>query len=79
MDEWVVGIGFRRKYNIVPSYCALFFLADFLNPDLNGFEGWMDKKMIFNGLEANSFHNHFALAKFFNALQSMLHFRCVPD
>jgi hypothetical protein len=29
--------------------------------DLNGFEGWMDKKMIFNGLEAICFHNHFAL------------------
>jgi hypothetical protein len=22
-----------------------------LNPDLNGFEGWMDKKLIFNGLK----------------------------
>jgi hypothetical protein len=33
-----------------------------LYPDLNGFEGWMDKKMIFIGLEANSFHNRLALA-----------------
>jgi hypothetical protein len=30
-------------------------------PDLNGFEGWMDKKLIFNGLDAIYFHNHFAL------------------
>jgi hypothetical protein len=33
----------------------------FLYQGLNGFEGWVDKKMIFNGLEANRFHNHFAL------------------
>ena len=32
-----------------------------LYPDLNGFEGWMDKKMIFNGLEAICFQNHFAV------------------
>jgi hypothetical protein len=38
------------------------FWQTFLNPDLNGFSGWMDKRMIFNGLEANCFHNHFVLA-----------------
>jgi len=33
-----------------------------IDPDLNGFEGWMDKKLIFNGLESCRFHNHLALA-----------------
>jgi hypothetical protein len=32
-----------------------------LYQDLNGFEGWMDKKLIFNGLEAICFYNYFAL------------------
>jgi hypothetical protein len=30
-----------------------------IDPDLNGLERWMDKKMISNGLEAICFHNHF--------------------
>jgi len=32
-----------------------------LYPDLIGFEGWIDEKLIFNGLEAKFFHNHFTL------------------
>jgi len=33
-----------------------------LNSDLNEFDGWMNKKLIFNVLEAICFHNPFALA-----------------
>ncbi len=32
-----------------------------LDLDLKGFEGWMNKKMIFKGLEDRCFHNYFAL------------------
>ena len=31
--------------------------------DLNGFEGWMDKKLILIRLKASCFHNHIALTK----------------
>jgi hypothetical protein len=37
------------------------FRKSIVYPDLNGFKGRIDKKMILNGLEANCFHNHFAL------------------
>jgi len=45
----------------------------YYNPDLYEFEGWMDKKMIFNGLEASCFHNHFALIiKYLGAVQQYI-------
>jgi len=46
--------------------------AHLLYPDLNGFKGWMDKKMIFNGLEANCFHKYFALT-FYRKMVQILH------
>jgi hypothetical protein len=33
-------------------------ISHILNQDLNGFKGWMDKKLIFIGLEDICFPNH---------------------
>jgi hypothetical protein len=41
---------------------SIFFIFNKLNQDLSGFEGWMDKKMIFKGLESSRFYKHLALA-----------------
>jgi hypothetical protein len=41
---------------------SMFFIVSKLNQDLSGFEGWMDKKLIFKGLKSSRFHNHLALA-----------------
>ncbi|MFZ4473657.1 MAG: hypothetical protein ACOYPR_00600, partial [Saprospiraceae bacterium] len=41
---------------------SMFFIFSLVNQDLNGFEGWMDKKLIFKGLKSSHFHKHLALA-----------------
>ncbi len=51
----------HRNKSIGLQQCVFVKMFQDLYPDLNGFEGWMDKKMIFNGLEASCFYNHFAL------------------
>jgi hypothetical protein len=46
---------------IIPELKCFLSFCGKLYPDLNGLKGWLDKKLIFNGLEATCFHNYFAL------------------